>query len=179
MRPRSVLRGVTVVAVIAVLAGLLSAPSFAGQSSERAAGRYLLVAKNRADLAGLRSKAQQQGAKVVHAMPQLKALAFQGSESVRRSLAADSRTLGVARDQVRQITSERRTPNLSSPGLRGASQLKAKAPAAATAAGINPDPAWDYKGLLWDYRRMGLPRGWKRTAGSSKVTVGVADTGLD
>src|SRR4029453_6072392 len=47
------------------------------------------------------------------------------------------------------------------------------------AAGINPDPAWDYKGLLWDYRRIGLPQGWKTTAGSSKVTVGVADTGLD
>jgi len=55
----------------------------------------------------------------------------------------------------------------------------AKAPAAASAAGINPDPAWDYKGLLCDYRRIGLPQGWKTTAGSSKVTVGVADTGLD
>jgi Subtilase family len=36
-----------------------------------------------------------------------------------------------------------------------------------------------YKGLLWDYRRMGLPQGWKTTAGSPAVTVGVADTGLD
>jgi subtilisin family serine protease len=48
-----------------------------------------------------------------------------------------------------------------------------------SAAGINPDPAWDYKGLLWDYRRMGLPQGWRKTAGSPAVTVGVADTGLD
>ncbi|HYN16815.1 MAG TPA: S8 family serine peptidase, partial [Actinomycetes bacterium] len=112
-------------------------------------------------------------------MPQVKAIAIRGSDSVRRSLAADSRTLGVGRDRVRQITSERRTPNLSSPGLRGATRLKAKAPAATTAAGVNPDPAWDYKGLLWDYRRMALPQGWKTTAGSSKVTVAVADTGLD
>ena len=52
-----------------------------------------------------------------------------------------------------------------------------RAPAATTAAGVNPDPAWDYKGLLWDYRRIGLPKGWKTTAGSPKVTVGVADDG--
>src|SRR4029453_3603002 len=68
---------------------------------------------------------------------------------------------------------------LDAPGLRGAHQLKAKAPPATSGAGINPDPAWDYKGLLWDYRRIGLPQGWKTTAGSPAVTVGVADTGLD
>ena len=80
---------------------------------------------------------------------------------------------------MRKLAAEVGAPNLDAPGLRGATRLKAKAPAATTAAGINPDPAWDYKGLLWDYRRIGLPQGWKTTAGSSKVTVGVADTGLD
>jgi lantibiotic leader peptide-processing serine protease len=47
------------------------------------------------------------------------------------------------------------------------------------AAGINPDPAFDYKGLQWDFRRIGLPQGWQTTAGRPAVTVGVADTGLD
>jgi subtilisin family serine protease len=179
MQPRRMLRATTVLAAVAVLAGLLSAPSAAGQSSPRAADRYLLVAKRAADLGALRAKAVQQGATVVRAMPQLNALAIQGSDSVRRSLAADVRTLGVARDRVRQITSERRTPNLDAPGLLGASRLRARAPAATSARGINPDPAWDYRGLLWDYRRIGLPQGWRRTAGSPRVTVGVADTGLD
>jgi subtilisin family serine protease len=32
---------------------------------------------------------------------------------------------------------------------------------------------------MWDYGRMGLPKGWRTTAGSPKVTVGVSDTGLD
>jgi hypothetical protein len=97
------------------------------------------------------------------------------------SLAADRRTLSVARGQVRRLTVEdpASAPNLSRPGTLGATRLRARAPAAVTASGINPDPAWDYKGLLWDYRRIGLPKGWKTTAGSSKVTVGVADTGLD
>jgi hypothetical protein len=56
--------------------------------------------------------------------------------------------------------------------VRGATQLKAKAPTAASAAGINPDPAWDYKGLLWDYRRIGLPQGWKTTTPTASSPPG-------
>src|SRR5918996_686232 len=162
MRPRRMLRGTTVLAVTAVLAGVLSAPSFAGQSSDDASGRYLLVAKSGADLSALRAKALRQGAKVVHAMPQLKALAIQGSEGVRRSLAADGRTLGVARDQLRRITPEPRVPNLDSPGLRGASRLKAKAPAASRGAGINPGPGGGQKGRGGGFRAQGPPPGGAR-----------------
>jgi hypothetical protein len=157
---------------------LLTAPSTAAPSNSRSSGRYLVVARSAADLSGLRAKAVREGAKVVHTMPQLKALAIQGSDAVRRSLAADGRTLGVARDRLQKITpAERNAPRLNAPGLRGAQRVPARAQAAA--AGINPDPAWDYQGLLWDYRRMGLPQGWRTTAGSRAVTVGVADTGLD
>jgi len=181
VRPRSVIRATTVLAVVAVLAALLTAPSVAAPQSSSASGRYLVVARSAADLSGLRAKAIREGAKVVHTMPQVKALAIQGTDSVRRSLAADGRTLGVARDRVQKITTERNTPNLAAPGLRSAQRVPVRAQAAAQAAsgGIDPDPAWDYKGLLWDYRRIGLPKGWKTTAGSPKVTVGVADTGLD
>jgi hypothetical protein len=181
VRPRSVIRVTTVLAVAAVAAALLTAPSIAAQPSRSASGRYLVVARSAADLSGLRAKAVGEGAKVIHTMPQIKAMAVQGSDSVRRSLAADGRTLGVARDRVQKITAaERYKPNLSAPGLRGARRVTARAPATAqAAAGIDPDPAWDYKGLLWDYRRMGLPQGWAKTAGSPAVTVGVADTGLD
>jgi subtilisin family serine protease len=117
----------------------------------------------------------------VRDLKQVNTMVVSAPASVRTSLAADRRALGVARGGVRKLTVEDPTsaPNLSRPGTLGATRLRAKAPAAATASGINPDPAWDYKGLLWDYRRIGLPKGWKTTAGSSKVTVGVADTGLD
>jgi hypothetical protein len=112
-------------------------------------------------------------------LPQVRTMVLKAPAAARASLAADQRTAGMARSQVRKLAAEVGAPNLSSPGLRGATRLKAKAPAATTAAGVNPDPAWDYKGLLWDYRRIGLPKGWKTTAGSSKVTVALADTGLD
>jgi hypothetical protein len=88
-------------------------------------------------------------------MPQLKALAIQGTDSVRRSLAADGRTLGVARDRLQKITpAERNAPNLAAPGLRGATRVAARGQATAqAAAGINPDPAWDYRGLQWRLSR--------------------------
>jgi lantibiotic leader peptide-processing serine protease len=181
VQPRSVIRVAAVLAVGAVLAALLVAPSVAAPAAGRASGRYLVVARSAADLSGLRAKAVREGAKVIHSMPQLNAMAIQGTDSVRRSLAADGRTRGVARDRLQKITpADRNAFNLSAPGLRSATRVSVGAQATAqAAAGLNPDPAWDYKGLLWDYRRIGLPQGWRRTAGSSAVTVGVADTGLD
>jgi subtilisin family serine protease len=178
MKVRAVVRGLVVTTILAMLAALL--PQLASAAPKGASGRYLVVARSSADYAGLRSKAVKAGARVLRDLPQAKTFVVNASASARSSLAADKRALGVGKDQVRQIASERNRPNLAAPGLRSATQIKAKAPAAtAAAAGINPDPAFDYKGLLWDYRRIGLPQGWKTTAGSSAVTVGVADTGLD
>src|SRR5215211_6757039 len=177
MQVRTVLRGLVVITVLAVLAALL--PQMASAGPRGASGRYLVVARSSADYAALRAKAVREGAHVLRDLPQAKTIVVSAPASARSSLAADRRTLGVARDQVRRLPIDRSPRNLADPGLRSATQLKATAPAATTAAGINPDPAFDYKGLLWDYRRIGLPRGWKTTAGSRKVTVGVADTGLD
>jgi subtilisin family serine protease len=178
MQVRTVLRGLVVTTVLAVLAAML--PQLASAGPKGANGRYLVVARSSADYGALRAKAVREGARVLRDLPQAKTLVVSATASTRSSLAADRRTLGVARSQVRRLTSERNAaPNLSAPGLRGATRLQAKAPAATRATGINPDPAFDYQGLLWDYRRIGLPKGWKTTAGSPKVTVGVADTGLD
>ena len=170
-----------VTAILTVLAGLLAAPSFAAPPAREASGRYLVLAGSAADLGGLRAKAVADGAKVVRAIPQINAMVVTASAATKGRLAADSRARGVATDRLTSPdTIERAKPDLSAPGLRGARRVAAPAAAAAAkAAGINPDPAWDYKGLLWDYRRMGLPAGWEKTAGSPAVTVGVADTGLD
>ena len=181
MQPRTVFRVVAVTAILTVLAGLLAAPSFAAPPAREASGRYLVLARSAADLGALRAKAVADGAKVVRAIPQINAMVVTASAATKGRLAADSRARGVATDRLTSPdTIERAKPDLSAPGLRGARRVAAPAAAAAAkAAGINPDPAWDYKGLLWDYRRMGLPAGWERTAGSPAVTVGVADTGLD
>jgi lantibiotic leader peptide-processing serine protease len=123
----------------------------------------------------------QSGARVLRDLPQLQMMVVRAPAAARTSLAADRRTLGVARDRLQRVSVEDppSAPNLSKPGTLGGARVRLPAAAKAAAAGIDPDPAWDYKGLLWDYRRIGLPQGWKKTAGSPKVTVGVADTGLD
>ena len=177
MKVRSVLRVLVIATIAAMLGALL--PQLASAAPEKASGRYLVKARSSADYTGLRAKAVKEGARVLRDLKQVNTMVLSAPAAARSSLAADRRTLGVARSQVRKLAAEVGAPNLDNPGLKGATRLKAKAPAATTAAGVNPDPAWDYKGLLWDYRRIGLPQGWKTTAGSSKVTVAVADTGLD
>jgi len=177
MKVRSVVRGLVVATILAMLGALL--PQLASAAPEKASGRYLVRARSSADYTALRAKAVKQGARVVRDLKQVNTMVVSAPAAARTSLAADPRTLGVARDGLLRLTTERSAPNLAAPGLRSATRVQAKAPAATSAAGINPDPAFDYKGLLWDYRRIGLPQGWKTTAGSPEVTVGVADTGLD
>jgi hypothetical protein len=162
MRVRNVARGVVLATTLAVLAAMLPSTSVAAPSAGRGSGRYLVVAKRAADYRALRAKAVQQGARVLRDIPQLKTMVVRGSGSARNSLAADGRTLGVASDHVARVAVERpqAAPNLAAPGLRSAQRVAAKAPAAAAqAAGIRPDPAFAYRGLLWDYRRIGLPGG--------------------
>jgi len=180
MRVRNVARGMVVATTLAVLAAMLPGTSVAKPSG--GSQRYLVVARTAADYGALRAKAVREGARVLRDIPQLKALVVRGSASARSSIAADGRTLGVASDHVARVTVDppQAAPNLSSPGLRGAQRATVQAPAAAArTAGIRPDPAFSYPGLMWDYGRIGLPKGWKTTAGSPKVTVGVSDTGLD
>jgi subtilisin family serine protease len=125
--------------------------------------------------------AARPGVTIVRELPQINTFVIHQSSVATPSLAPDSRMLGMAADHVVSLDSaERLTPNLSAPGLRSAKQVALPAtPTAAPQAGINPDPAFSYKGLQWDFRRIGLPQGWQTTAGQPDVTVGVADTGLD
>jgi lantibiotic leader peptide-processing serine protease len=179
MRVRNVARGMVIATTLAVLAAMLPSTSLAAPRG--GSQRYLVVARTAADHQALRAKAVREGARVLRDIPQLKTLVLRGPATARSSLAADGRALGVASDHVARVAVEepQAAPNLSAPGVRGAQRVTARASAAARTSGIRPDPAFSYKGLMWNYGRIGLPKGWKTTAGSPKVTVGVSDTGLD
>jgi lantibiotic leader peptide-processing serine protease len=184
MRSRRLMRVAVVTAVLAVLATMVQGTSFAASkaSSKGASGRYLVMAHNAADYNALRVKALRGGAKIVKDMPQIGTMLVKAPDSVRSSLAADSRTRGVARDHMIKVAQAE--PNtvshLKAPGLRSAKRINAKVSRKGSGrSGINPDPGFSVPGLQWDFRRIGLPQGWKRSAGSPAVTVAVADTGLD
>ena len=141
-----------------------------------------MVARTAADYAGLRDSLARAGTKIVRELPEIKTFVIKASTTDRQRHGADARVLGIVPDHIATINSDDRHPaNLKAPGLRSARKvnLPAVARTVTAAAGINPDPAFDYKGLQWDFRRIGLPQGWQTTAGRPAVTVGVADTGLD
>src|ERR687894_325433 len=133
MRVRTMFRGLVVATILAMLGALL--PQLASAAPEKASGRYLVRARSSADYTALRAKAVKEGARVLRDLKQVNTMVVRAPEAARSSLAADRRTLSVARTQVRKLAAEVGAPNLDNPGLKGATRLKAKAPAATTAAG--------------------------------------------
>jgi lantibiotic leader peptide-processing serine protease len=180
---------VTTAAVVAALTGAAAVSSPARSATDAwsphgGTHRYLLTARGAADLPALRAKAAAEGGSVTAEIPDLAGAVIVASRRVRNALAADPRTLGVGTDDVRPIAeADPGVRPAQAPGLLGAHAVFP--PPAATPADTGADtagaadPAFGYRGLQWDFRRMGLLKGWARTAGSPAVTVGVADTGLD
>src|SRR6266545_2336048 len=96
---------------------------------------------------------------------------FAASKATSRS--ASGRFLVVAKNSADYDA-------LRAKALRGGKRIDAKVWKRGSArTGITPDPGFSVPGLQWDFPRIGLPEGWKTTAGSPAVTVAVADTGLD
>jgi Subtilase family len=167
-------RWAALVSLVALAAAMLAGtPAAVAQST----GRYLVVARSAADYQALKAEMASRGAKVVMALPEIKTLVVTTTTTGKAKIAADSRTLGVAPDRIIQVAPPEGAsrPHLDAPGLRSAHHVRLKG----TQAAITPDPAWDIKGLLWDFRREGLPQGWKTSTGDKHITVAVADTGLD
>src|SRR6266542_1851524 len=85
--------------------------------------------------------------------PQISTMLVKAPDSVRSSLAADSRTKGIARDHTIRVAQA--DPNvvshLSAPGLRSAKRIDAKVWKRGSArTGITPDPGFSVPGLQWD-----------------------------
>src|SRR6266542_1058240 len=159
MKARRLVRVAVVTTVLAVLAMMVQGTSFAASkaTSRSASGRFLVVAKNSADYDALRAKALRVGANVVKDIPQISTMLVKAPDSVRSSLAADSRTKGIARDHTIRVAQA--DPNvvshLSAPGLRSAKRIDAKVWKRGSArTGITPDPGFSVPGLQWDFLRI-------------------------
>jgi hypothetical protein len=181
MRPGRAIRLLAIPSISILVTAGVSGTAHAATDGNAGQGRYLVVARTAADYGAVRDTAIRAGARVIRDIPQLKTFVAVGSTAARAKVNADTRTLGTSTDHIKSLASaDRPTPNLTSPGLRGAHAVRLPVSAAARQqAAVNPDPAFSYKGLQWDFTRIGLPQGWRTTAGNPAVTVGVADTGLD
>jgi hypothetical protein len=174
MQRSRIARWASLVSLVALLATMLAgSPAAVAQTVDR----YLVTAKTNAGYQGLKAQMAARGAKVVMALPEIRTLVVTTTATGRANIAADSRTLGVARDRIIQVAPpEASRPQVRAPGLQRARHVVLKG---RPGAAIAPDPAWDINGLQWDMRRMGLPKGWNKTTGLPRITVAVADTGLD
>jgi subtilisin family serine protease len=177
-------RWLATLAMLTMLAALLAADpaSAAGTSQQSASGRYIVRAKSAAGYKALKAKAVANGAKVIRDLPGVKTLVVAASASAHGKLEADASAVSVTSDHVVSLSPpEGAVSKQAAPGLKSAKAIAGSGTAAKarTAAKPTADPAFDYKGLMWNQERIGAPSAWKKTLGDPDVVVGVADTGLD
>jgi subtilisin family serine protease len=170
---------VAVVAVTSVLAGLFAGIGSAGAATP--AGRYIVVVRNAGDLKAVRTNLQGRGVSIIRSLPAVNALVVRTRAGSQVNLSADRRVRGIAKDRVISVA-----PPEGASALRGgptrlnAKQVKIRQPRGVEPNAVfQPDPAFGYKGLMWNFSRIRAQRAWRVTRGSLAVSVGVADTGLD
>ena len=145
-------------------------------------GRYVVHVPPRADYAAVRAALVRSGAKVVKDLPQIGVLVVNAPAETSARVAAAAGVERLVPDGVVRLSppeGETRPQSVDAPGLRSAITVPLGAPAKVPPSGIQPDPDLGQPDLLWDFQRIGLPAGWKTSAGDPAVTVAVADTGVD
>lgn len=161
---------------VAALVGLGRPASAAAQGST---DRYVVTVNDTADFAGAKATLQSSGFEIVAEYPEIAMLVVRLGAAAPAALATAAGIGGMVPDRITRISPpEGEVPRTDAPGLRSA-RLVPMAGTGEAPSTIKPDPAFGYKGLLWDYRRLGLPAAWGTSAGRAAVTVGVADTGVD
>jgi subtilisin family serine protease len=151
----------------------------AAASAQTTANRYVVTVRSGADYAAVRAALIRSGTKVLTDLREIGMLVVTAPPGTTAAMESTPGIEDVVPDHAIGLNPPDRVPwrKLDSPGLRSARPVSL--PGSAAAEAIRPDPAFGYKGLQWNYLRIGLPEGWRTTAGSPAITVGVADTGVD
>jgi subtilisin family serine protease len=153
-----------------VVPAAVAAPKSPAPSGD---GRYLAVANSDADYGGLKADVRKAGGLVVEEMPEVKALVVRAPKSAKSKLEASSHAAGVATDRLIAVS----PPETKGPLTPNRSVTKVSV--SGLGPPVTPDPAYFQTGLMWNLNRIGMVDAFRKTVGSSDVTVGVADTGLD
>ncbi|HOI95407.1 MAG TPA: S8 family serine peptidase [Syntrophobacter fumaroxidans] len=169
--------------VLSLLFALLSGfqPVCASDSAPLAQpqNRYMATAASAGEFGLLREELTRSGATIIREMPGILTFAV-SIPPHRRDLArpgAISHAAGIARDGLRALVRPAmKRELLNSDGSRKSYEVKVSRDLCSE---VIPDPAFKLPGLMWNVHRVRAPAAWKTTLGSSRVLVGVADTGLD
>ena len=154
--------------------GVVASPPAAAEAAAPA-GRYVVHVPPHADYAAVRAALVRSGAKVVKDLPQIGVLVVNAPAETSARVAAAAGVERLVPDGVVRLSppeGETRPQSVDAPGLRSAITVPLGAPAKVPPSGIQPDPDFGQPDLLWDFQRIGLPAGWKTSAGDPAVTVG-------
>ena len=149
--------------------------------------RHLLVAKSRADFEYLRREVVSNGGRVVKEMRESNMLAVSASPTKKARLARSLHARAVLPDRVRRLVpigreveffGNARTGTPVQVNLRS-ERREHRVHSEHGEHSMRPDPALALDGLMWNLSRIGVPDAWEETLGDRRVTVAVADTGVD
>ena len=165
---------------LAVLASaaVLSFGSPAPLRAQATTDRFIVTVDKTADFAAARAALLGSGAEIITEIPELNLMVVQRGAAAAATMAAVPGVSGTIPDRITRISPpEGQKPNSRHPDCARPAwcqcRLRRRPRAASSRIRLR------LQGLLWDYRRIGLPEGWKESAGRPAVTVGVADTGVD
>jgi subtilisin family serine protease len=164
------------VAIIAATIGSTVAASASAATVRGPEQRFLVTAATQSAYDAALKQANRDGLRISLRMPEIKTFVVTG-RSERTAALAKMNNVRMGRDHIEQVAlADRPSGNVGgfhrqvidlSGGIDGGQ------------FGIHPDPAFRYKGLLWDYKRVNVQDEWPNSAGDPAVLVGVSDTGLD
>jgi subtilisin family serine protease len=165
-------------------APMWGAPISASAAPQAPADRLVVLARGDADYDRLRDTVRRAGGTIVRDVRAAGMLVVRGNAGLRAQVEASGLTRGIARDHVEKLfpTEAARQDRTFNTGLRVKTALGEAASAAAAASlgkRVNADPAFDLPGLMWSIDRIEAPDAWRTTTGDPRVTVAVADTGID
>ena len=172
MRKRKLAIAALAVALPATLAAVVPAAG-AAPKAPAGDGQFVAVANSDADYSGLKADLQKAGARVVREMPEVQALVARAPKAAKSKLAASVHAAGVATDHLVAVSPPEST------GAAKPERQVTKVGAAKLGRPVTPDPAYFLPGTMWNEARLRMTQAFRVTTGSNRVTVGVADTGLD
>lgn len=189
--------GINFIALCVVILVGLSFPGFwggaaSGEDATSPTGQgdhFMVVAESAAQYDALRKDLLQSGTTILRELPQINTFVVQTPPGLRARATASPLIKGVAKDRVLDlIRPDMKSEffNTNQPGdlfqIEGADLSQRRLNPDSVFfffPFMTPDPAFYYRGLMWDLQRILATKGWGFTPGSPMVKVGVADTGLD
>lgn len=169
-RFRSATVAATAMGLVALALPITSAQA---ANSDHRSHRYVVVAQSEADYSSLKAAARRAGA-TVSDLGGTQTFAVEATAAQAATIESNSAAATVARDHIVTLIDPESTTPLSKPGKQQRKHMGSW-----NGKPLAQDPAYQLPGLMWNLDRIKSPQADKINAGSSKVTVAVADTGLD